>query len=51
MRWVGGIGKIVFGGEGAVMTRLGGPGFALVQSVKRKGKPLAKILKILNLFV
>jgi uncharacterized protein (TIGR00266 family) len=51
VRWVGGIGKILLGGEGAIMTRIGGPGFALLQSVKRKGKPFAKILKVLELFV
>jgi uncharacterized protein (TIGR00266 family) len=51
VRWVGGVFKILLGGEGAIMTRIGGPGLALVQSVKRKAHPFRKAWKILNLFV
>jgi uncharacterized protein (AIM24 family) len=50
IRLVGGCRKMIFGGEGALMTRLAGPGQALVQSLKRKGKTLIKILKLLSNF-
>ncbi len=50
VRLTGGCRKIVFGGEGAVMTRLGGPGLALTQSAKRSEKPILKLLQILEAF-
>lgn len=36
IRYVGGLRKALFGGEGLFMTRLTGPGRVLLQSVKRK---------------
>jgi uncharacterized protein (AIM24 family) len=48
VRLVGGCRKMVFGGEGALMTRIAGPGTALTQSLKRGEKPLLKILKLLE---
>ncbi|MHC4599320.1 MAG: AIM24 family protein [Planctomycetota bacterium] len=50
IRFVGGCRKMVFGGEGALMTRVAGPGTALTQSLKRKGKTFIKILKLLSNF-
>lgn len=50
VRLVGGCRKMVFGGEGAVMTRIAGPGLALTQSLQRKGQTFLKILKILEMF-
>lgn len=49
IRLVGGCRKMVFGGEGAIMSRMGGPGLVLVQSMKRTGKPVHKLLKLLEL--
>ncbi|MHC5039938.1 MAG: AIM24 family protein [Planctomycetota bacterium] len=48
VRMVGGCRKILFGGEGAIISRLGGPGLALTQSLKRKGKTGNRILKIIQ---
>ena len=50
VRLVGGCRKMVFGGEGAVMTRIAGPGLALTQSLKRRGQTFLKILKFLEMF-
>jgi uncharacterized protein (TIGR00266 family) len=37
IKGVGGCGKFLFGGEGLFMTRLTGPGYVLLQSLKRRG--------------
>lgn len=39
---VGGIGKVLFSGEGLFMTRLSGPGRVLLQSLKRKTSQMAQ---------
>ncbi|MHC4778772.1 MAG: AIM24 family protein, partial [Planctomycetota bacterium] len=46
IRFVGGCRKVLFGGEGALITRMAGPGTALTQSLKRKKKAARKLLKI-----
>lgn len=50
VRLTGGLKKILLGGEGAVMTRIGGPGLALTQSLKRRVRTGKKILKVLQSF-
>lgn len=42
VRYVGGVRKALFSGEGLFMTRLGGPGFVLLQTLKRRQEVMTR---------
>ena len=42
IRYVGGLRKVLFGGEGLFMTRLTGPGRVLLQTLKRRNEVATK---------
>lgn len=42
IRYVGGVRKVLFSGEGLFMTRLTGPGLVLLQTLKRRREVVTK---------